>query len=68
MAMFAVATVIHAVQTEDTVQAWFADDAASGGYLSRLRHWWDLLKIKGPKFGYFPNAMKTHLLTKPEKL
>ena len=49
------------------MQAWFADDAASGGYLSRLRHWWDRLKVKGPKFGYFPNAMKTHLLTKPEK-
>ena len=32
-----------------------------------MRQWWDLLEKEGPKFGYFPKAPKTHLLTKPEK-
>ena len=34
--------------------------------MKRLRHWWDLLQESGPKFGYFPNAVKTHLLVKAE--
>ena len=70
MTMFAVAIMplIKAVQIENTVQEWFADDAASGGYLRCLRKWWNLLVSVGPKFGYFPNAQKTLLLTKPEKL
>ena len=70
MTMFAVATMplIKAVQIENTVQEWFADDAASGGYLRCLRKWWNLLVSVGPKFGYFPNAQKTLLLTKLEKL
>ena len=66
--MVAVATVpiIRAVQTTSTMQAWFGDDAASGGRLLRLRHWWDYLARLGPKYGYFPNAVKTHLLVKPD--
>lgn len=70
MAMFALATVplIRAVATSGTTQAWFADDAASGGKLTRLRLWWDTLSAKGPLFGYYPNAIKTYLLTKPDRL
>ena len=70
MTMFAVAIMplIKAVQIENKLQEWFADDAASGGYLRCLRKWWSLLVSVGPKFGYFPNAQKTLLLTKPEKL
>ena len=68
MMMFAIATVplIKAVKTIGTTQAWFADDAASGGQLRRLRQWWDALLTKGPAFGYYPNAAKTVLLVKPE--
>ena len=51
----------------DTIQCWFADDAASGGNLKCLRDWWGLLTKKGPQFGYYPNAVKTFLLVKPEK-
>ena len=69
MMMFALATVplINAVKTIGTIQAWFADDAASGGRIQRLRQWWDTLLSKGPAFGYFPNAVKTVLLTKKER-
>ena len=66
MAMFALATVplINAVATPGTIQTWFADDAASGGVLQRIREWWDCLVAKGPAFGYYPNAVKSNLLAK----
>ena len=70
MAMFALATVplIHAVATSGSIQAWFADDAASGGRLASLRLWWDALSTIGPQYGYYPNATKTYLLVKPNQL
>ena len=43
---------------EGSKQAWFADDAASGGCLESLRDWWDALVEKGPAFDYYPNAIK----------
>ena len=69
MTMFALATVplIQAVKTSETIQSWFADDAASGGRLRRLRAWWDTLVQKGPAFGYHPNSIKTVLVVKPAK-
>ena len=47
MMMFALATVplIHTVQTKDTMQVWFADDAAAGGRIRLLCLWWDALKV-----------------------
>jgi len=30
--------------------------------------WWDCLICQGPHFGYFPNAMKTCLVVKPQYL
>ena len=68
--MVAVATVpiIRAVQTTSTTQAWFADDVASSGHLLRLHYWWDSLVQLGPKYGYFPNTLKTRLLVKPDKM
>ena len=61
MAMFALATVplILAVAENNSTQAWFADDAASGGRLHALRRWWDNLATVGPSYGYNPNATKT---------
>ena len=69
MAMFALATVplILAVAENNSTQAWFADDAASGGRLHALRRWWDNLATVGPSYGYYPNATKTYLLVKPDR-
>ena len=41
MTMFALVTVplINAIATDETVQAWFADDAASGGRIQHLHQW-----------------------------
>ena len=69
MTMFALATVplINAIATDETVPAWFADDAASGGRIQYLCQWLDHLVDIGPRFGYYSNPAKTHLLVKPEK-
>ena len=36
--------------------------------LPDLRDWWSQLGSHGPKFGYFPNATKTWLITKEKHL
>ena len=46
-------------------QVWYADDSASGSKLEQFRRWWDLLAEIGPRYGYFPNSLKTHVLVKP---
>ena len=33
-----------------------------------MRKWWDVLVTKGPGYGYYPNPVKTVLLTKEEHL
>eukprot|EP00117_Sycon_ciliatum_P038353 scpid42091/ scgid2002/ len=50
------------------VQSWFADDDSGAGLLARLRNYWDELRAIGPGYGYYPNASKTVLITKPEHL
>ena len=45
-------------------QIWYADDACGAGKINSLRVWWDQINILGPRFGYFPNATKTWLVTK----
>ncbi len=50
----------------DTVQVWYADDAAAGGNLRSLRNFWDVLVQYGPAYGYFPKSSKTFLVVKPE--
>ena len=69
MMMFGLATLplINATKLPDTIQCWFADDAAAGSRLVRLREWWNLLTRIGPLFGYFPNSIKTCLVVKPGK-
>lgn len=49
-------------------QVWYADDSAAAGSLKEIRQWWDKLVHEGPKFGYFANPKKTHLLVKPHLL
>ena len=66
--MYAISTtpLIHRLMTEDTKQAWFADDASAAGDLHALRRWWDHLIRIGPEYGYYPNAPKTWLIVKEE--
>ena len=53
----------------ELMQAWYADDsAAAAGTLRKLREWWDLLAVNGPKLGYFPKAVKTVLILKDKSL
>ena len=68
MAMYAIGTypLITKIQVPDIHQIWYADDSASSGSLSGIKKWWDLLNIWGPKFGYYPNSLKTKLLVKEE--
>ncbi len=72
MAMYALSSVPlidkcqHVLSNGDTVQVWYADDAAAGGNLSSLRNFWDVLVQYGPAYGYFPKSSKTFLVVKPE--
>ena len=72
MPMYAIATIplIHDLNRKlnDINQVWYADDASATGKIEGLRKWWDHINIQGPKFGYFPNASKTWLVTKKHHL
>ena len=48
-------------------QCWFADDATGSGSLEELKKWWNELIETGPGLGYYLNAKKCWLITKPEK-
>lgn len=50
----------------ETKQVWYADDATGAGSCLNLRKWWDCITTLGPKYGYFPNSSKSHLVVKPE--
>ena len=69
MAIYAVAIrpLINKAKNE-AMQIWFADDAAAAGKLADFREWWDILSTYGLEYGYFPNALKTVIVTKPELL
>ena len=70
MAMFALASIplINAIQTKESTQVWLADDSNAAGSLLAVRQWWDKLTTHGPKYGYFPKAVKTAVLVKEEKM
>ena len=72
MQMYAIATIplIKRLRTmlNDVSQFWYADDACASGKISQLRDWWDLLSVEGPKFGYFPNSVKSWVVTKHDHL
>ena len=69
MAIYAIAIrpLIDNVQNE-AMQIWYADDATASGKLSNLKEWWNKLSVSGPDFGYFPNAQKSVVVTKPSHL
>ena len=49
-------------------QVWYADDGTGGDKFVKLKAWWDDLVKEGPRYGYFPKAKKTWLITSEEKL
>ena len=53
--------------SSEAKQCWFADDATGSGSFEDLKKWWDELLHSGPALGYFPNAKKCWLITKPER-
>ena len=60
------AIIIKLADIPDNRQIWYADDAGYGGVIEGLKAWWDKLSECGPPFGYFPEASKTRLVTKPQ--
>lgn len=68
MPMYALATVplINNLASSDVSQVWYADDASATGDLVGIRSWWDHLLALGPKFGYFPNGLKSWLVVKED--
>ncbi len=48
----------------DAVQAWYADDAQAAGKLEALHRWWTTLNKHGPKYGWYPKAVKSFLVVK----
>ena len=70
MALYAIAItpLIDHLEDESVKQIWYADDATACGKISNLRTWRDQITNKGPDYGYFPNATKTWLVVKEEKL
>ncbi len=71
MPMYAVATIplIKELKSRtQTKQVWYADDASATGKITDLRKWWEVMCTIGPKYGYFPNASKTWLITKGDFL
>ena len=67
MVFYAIATLplIKSCRFDELLgDVWFADDATGAGTVDALRRWWDRLTEEGPKYGYFPNAIKTWLVVK----
>ena len=59
--------ITHLNLSSNAKQCWYADNATGAVWLEELREWCDGLNEKGPSLGYYPNAKKCWLVTKPEK-
>lgn len=46
----------------------YADDITGAGKIEDIKKWWDEIVLYGPMQGYYPNAQKTVLIVKPQKL
>ena len=69
MPMYSLATIPLIRKLKGTsTQVWYVDDSVAIGKTSQLRAWWDKLAKEGPGFGYFPNPLKTWLVTKEDHL
>ena len=59
MSMYALATIpLIRKLTSNSMQAWYADDAAAVGKVTDLRDWWDQLAKEGPDFGLTPSQIQ----------
>ena len=45
----------------------YVDDYVRAGNLQDLNKWWDNLTERGLCYGYYPNAVKSLLIVKPDK-
>ena len=74
-----IAPLLHMINTEEddkgnfrdvhTVKhAAYADDLGGAGELEYLRTWWNRVLHFGPLLGYFPNASKSWLVVKEDKV
>lgn len=69
MAFYALATIpLIRMLPQNVKQSWYADDASASGSIQDIHNWWNELTKIGPDFGYYPNACKTWLITKPQHL
>lgn len=70
MTIYALGTLpfLCAITSYDTRQIAYADDLSCAGKLKNLLKWWKLVESFGPKVGYFPNANKSWIIVKEEKL
>ena len=60
--------IVAARPNQDAKVAAYADDVTAAGNLTGLKHLWDVVNSLGPKFGYYPEATKSWLIVKQEKL
>ena len=63
---YAVSTAMLSQPEPGVKKVFYADDGGGAGKLTDLATWWKNLQAEGPLIGYFPNAGKTWLITKPE--
>ena len=66
MAIYAIS--LQPLISSDLKQRCYADDASGFGSLEAIKQWWEELTEAGPDLGYYPNAKKGWLITKPEKV
>ena len=50
------------------MQSWLADDTAAAGNIEDLKEWWENLSIRGLDYDYVFPALKSVIVTKPDKL
>ena len=55
------------MEKENVKSVAYVDDYVEAGSLSDLSKWWDKLRKRGPRYGYYPNAVKFLLIVKPYK-
>ena len=60
MAKYAITTdpLIEKLQSTNSKQVWYADDATAGGTLLKLKAWWTMLSSSGPYYEYIVNPGK----------
>ena len=66
MGFYAVTTSMLTRPEPGKKKLFYADDGTGSGKLVGLAEWWSELQMSGPLLGYFPNAPKTWLITKPQ--